>query len=176
MEKTTYFLFLTDFVCFLLVNAQKKAKVEESEDEESSEEESDVESEEEEKPKPKKTKTVKKTPTKKSTPAKKTPASKSKGSEEPLFKLSVTQIKSDLESVLSKLSPNEYGQLTVKIMLAKMQDFYGYDVRPRKADFKAAMNEYADAHPPSADSPEKKPKEEVSAAEEAVEADAEQTE
>lgn len=138
-------------------SSKKKAKKEEENGSESeSEEESASESEEEVLP----TKKVKTTPgagkkekgttTPKSAAAKKAAAPVAEEEEEPVMKLSLDKIKSDVEGLLSKMSDDELGMLTVKTLLAKMQEFYGFEVRPRKSDFKAAMHAYAEVRLPQA--------------------------
>lgn len=153
-------------------DSKKKVKKEEAEESESEEEEDQSEneepaseSEEEEEVAPKKAKTPKPTPKKatpaakkkeKSTPksaAKKAPTPKSAApaaeeEEQPVMKLSLDKIKTDVEGVLGKLTNDELGMLTVKTMLAKMQDFYGFEVRPRKSDFKAVMHAFAEVRLP----------------------------
>jgi protein DEK len=150
-------------------SSKKKAKKEEesgsedSEAEDESDEQSGSESEEEvlptkqvksaaKTPAPKATKEKKATP--KSAAAKKapTPAKKSAAEEEeqPVMKLSLDKIKTDVESLLSKMNDDELGMLTVKTLLAKMQEHYGFEVRPRKSDFKAVMHAYAEVRLPQA--------------------------
>lgn len=135
---------------------EKNESESESEAEESEEEESASESEEEVLPTkkaktaPAHTKKEKDTTTPKSAAAKKAAAPAAKQEEEPVMKLSLDKIKSDVEGLLSKMSDDELGMLTVKTLLAKMQEIYGFEVRPRKSDFKAVMHAYAEVRLPQA--------------------------
>lgn len=143
--------------------SKKKAKKEDDtgSESESEAEESESASESEEEVLP--TKKVKTTPgagkKEKGTTTPKSAATKAaapgatkaaKEKEEPVMKLSLDKIKSDVEGLLSKMSDDELGMLTVKTLLAKMQEFYGFEVRPRKSDFKAAMHAYAEVRLPQA--------------------------
>ncbi len=148
--------------------SKKKATKEEASGSESeaeeSEEEAASESEEEVQPTKKKAKTTPATASKKekkATPEKATPksaaakkatpskkASTPAEEEQPVMKLSLDTIKADVEGLLSKMSDEELGMLTVKTLLAKMQEKYGFEVRPRKSDFKAAMHAYAEVRLP----------------------------
>ncbi len=166
--------------------SKKKAKKEEENESESEQEESEEEdaSESEEEVLP--TKKAKKTPTPapakkaKTTPksaAKKVASPAAEKEEQPVMKLSLDKIKSDVEGLLSKMSDDELGMLTVKTLLAKMQEVYGFEVRPRKSDFKAVMHAYAEvrlpqapAEAPAAEAPAAaEPMEEVAAEEPAAE-------
>ena len=62
--------------------------------------------------------------------------------ESPVMSLSLETIAADARVVLGKLSREEYTEVTLKQALALMETHYGFPVRQRKADFKAAFEAF----------------------------------
>ncbi|GAB4813480.1 hypothetical protein N2152v2_000526 [Parachlorella kessleri] len=81
--------------------------------------------------------------------------------------LSSEQLKSDIEAELGSLSKEELQGVNIKLLLAKLSDKYGFDVKPRKAEIKTLAVEFCNQRFEA----EGAPKEDEEAAGEAGEAE-----
>ena len=85
--------------------------------------------------------------------------------EDPAAALSAVQLKEDIETLAGKLTDEELGQLTVKLMLGRLQEHYGFEVRSRKAEIKGLLHAYAESRLPAAEGNDGNGKEEKEEAE-----------